>query len=197
MIAKIIKNYKKAFVALISIIIVGILISIVLITINNKQSRKDMPVNETVSDKKNNKKEDNSKKEDSNSVNESTKIPQITSNPNQSTEVKKDNNDVKSNSSSNNSSSSSNPSKPNNNDNNNIPTTTPTPPPSKPVVEVPMWSWQIVDYKTLNECRLRGDEFMKQGYGYSCDDVISQNGVYLGQMLNVFEVNTGDAINWR
>lgn len=59
----------------------------------------------------------------------------------------------------------------------------------------PMWSWQRIDYsideykteqKTKEACLSKGDEYFKQGIGYSCTSVNSYAGTYLGEMLKTF-----------
>lgn len=59
----------------------------------------------------------------------------------------------------------------------------------------PMWSWQKIDYsidefkteqKTKEACLSKGDEYFKQGIGYSCTSVNSYAGTYLGEMLKTF-----------
>ncbi len=59
----------------------------------------------------------------------------------------------------------------------------------------PMWSWQRIDYsideykteqKTKEACLSKGEEYFKQGIGYSCTSVNSYAGTYLGEMLKTF-----------
>lgn len=59
----------------------------------------------------------------------------------------------------------------------------------------PMWSWQRIDYsideykteqKTKEACLSKGEEYFKQGIGYSCTSVNSYAGTYLGEMIKTF-----------
>jgi len=59
----------------------------------------------------------------------------------------------------------------------------------------PMWSWaridfSIKDYKTYENtreaCIIKGEEYFKEGLGYSCTGINSYSGDYLGEMLKTF-----------
>jgi len=58
-----------------------------------------------------------------------------------------------------------------------------------------MWSWaridfSIKDYKTYENtreaCIIKGEEYFKEGLGYSCTGINSYSGDYLGEMLKTF-----------
>lgn len=59
----------------------------------------------------------------------------------------------------------------------------------------PMWSWGRVDFsietyktyeKTREACITKGEEYFKQGLGYSCTSINSYSGDYLGEMIKTF-----------
>lgn len=59
----------------------------------------------------------------------------------------------------------------------------------------PMWNWaridfSIKDYKTYENtreaCITKGEEYFKEGLGYSCTGINSYSGDYLGEMLKTF-----------
>ena len=59
----------------------------------------------------------------------------------------------------------------------------------------PMWSWDRVDFKVSDygsqsatelACRNKGQEYYDQGFGFSCTNVNSYSGAYLGERLETF-----------
>ena len=59
----------------------------------------------------------------------------------------------------------------------------------------PMWSWARIDFsikdyktyeKTREACITKGEEYFKQGLGYSCTSINSYSGDYLGEMIKTF-----------
>ena len=59
----------------------------------------------------------------------------------------------------------------------------------------PMWSWARIDFsindyktyeKTREACIARGEEYFKEGLGYSCTSINSYSGDYLGEMIKTF-----------
>ena len=59
----------------------------------------------------------------------------------------------------------------------------------------PMWSWARIDFsikdyktyeKTREACITRGEEYFKEGLGYSCTSINSYSGDYLGEMIKTF-----------
>ena len=59
----------------------------------------------------------------------------------------------------------------------------------------PMWSWARIDFsindyktyeKTRESCIARGEEYFKEGLGYSCTSINSYSGDYLGEMIKTF-----------
>ncbi|MBQ9853529.1 MAG: hypothetical protein IJO57_00665 [Bacilli bacterium] len=59
----------------------------------------------------------------------------------------------------------------------------------------PMWSWARIDFsikdyktyeKTREACITKGEEYFKQGLGYSCTSINSYSGEYLGEMIKTF-----------
>ena len=58
-----------------------------------------------------------------------------------------------------------------------------------------MWSWARIDFsindyktyeKTREACIARGEEYFKEGLGYSCTSINSYSGDYLGEMIKTF-----------
>ena len=59
----------------------------------------------------------------------------------------------------------------------------------------PMWSWARIDFsvkdyktyeKTREACIAKGEEYFKEGLGYSCTSINSYSGDYLGEMIKTF-----------
>ena len=50
----------------------------------------------------------------------------------------------------------------------------------------PMWSWARIDYSSRDECVEAGNKLTEQGIGFSCMEVNSYAGTYLGEMLRTF-----------
>ena len=59
----------------------------------------------------------------------------------------------------------------------------------------PMWSWARIDFsikdyktyeKTREACITKGEEYFKEGLGYSCTSINSYSGDYLGEMIKTF-----------
>lgn len=59
----------------------------------------------------------------------------------------------------------------------------------------PMWNWARVDFSidkyktkeaTMKACQEKGQEIFEQGLGYSCSNINSYSGDYLGEMLETF-----------
>ena len=59
----------------------------------------------------------------------------------------------------------------------------------------PMWNWARIDFsikdyktyeKTREACITKGEEYFKQGLGYSCTSINSYSGDYLGEMIKTF-----------
>lgn len=59
----------------------------------------------------------------------------------------------------------------------------------------PMWNWARIDFsikdyktyeKTREACTTKGEEYFKEGLGYSCTSINSYSGDYLGEMIKIF-----------
>ena len=56
----------------------------------------------------------------------------------------------------------------------------------------PMYSWEKIDFKSMNECLEYGDNYKPYLDGevlYNCHDVLSTSGKFLGVMFDTEKLN--------